>query len=33
VRRIVTAEDFGDAFTPEARAAEDRMRERLAALD
>jgi hypothetical protein len=33
VRRIVTAEDFGDAFTPEARAAEDRMRERLAKLD
>jgi hypothetical protein len=33
VRRVVEAEDFGDAFTPEARAAEERMRERLANLD
>ena len=33
VRRVVEADDFGDAFTPEARAAEDRMRERLAKLD
>jgi hypothetical protein len=33
VRRVVEADDFGDAFTPEARAAEERMRERLAKLD
>jgi len=33
VRRVVEADDFGDAFTPEARAAEDRLRERLAKLD
>ena len=33
VRRVVEAADFGDAFSPEARAAEDRMRARLAQLD
>jgi hypothetical protein len=33
VRRVVGAEDCGDAFSPEARAAEDRIRERLAKLD
>jgi hypothetical protein len=33
VRRVVEADDFGDAFTPEARAAEERMRERIAKLD
>jgi hypothetical protein len=30
---MFTADDFGDNFTPEARAAEDRMRARLAELD
>ena len=30
VRRIMEAEDFGDAFTPEARAAEDKLRETIA---
>jgi len=33
VRRVVEAEDLGDAFAPEARAAEERMRARLAELD
>ena len=33
VRRVVEADDFGDAFTPEARAAEERLRERLAKRD
>jgi hypothetical protein len=33
VRRVVEADDFGDAFTPEARAAEERLRERIAKLD
>ncbi|MEP7762895.1 YciI family protein [Sanguibacter sp. 25GB23B1] len=31
VRRIVEADDFGDDFTPEARAAEDRLRDTIAA--
>ena len=31
VRQIATAEDFGDAMTPELRAQEDRMRETVAA--
>jgi hypothetical protein len=30
VRRIMEAEDFGEAFTAEARAAEDRLRETIA---
>jgi hypothetical protein len=30
VRRIVEAEDFGEAFTPEARAAEDKLRATIA---
>lgn len=30
VRRIVEADDFGEEFTPEARAAEDRLREKIA---
>lgn len=30
VRRVHESEDFGDAFTPEARAAEDRLRETIA---
>lgn len=30
VRRIVEADDFGDEFTPEARAAEDRLRDTIA---
>ena len=29
IRRISEPEDFGDAFTPEARAAEDRIREQI----
>ena len=29
VRRIMEAEDFGEAFTPEARAAEDELRARI----
>jgi hypothetical protein len=29
IRRIFEAEDFGEAFTPELREQEDRMRERL----
>lgn len=29
IRRVTEAEDFGDAFTPEARAAEDRLRDRI----
>jgi hypothetical protein len=33
VRRVAEPDDFGDAFTPEARAAEDRLRARLAELD
>ena len=33
VRRVVEADDFGDAFTPEARAAEERLRESLAKRD
>ncbi len=33
IRPVHEADDFGDAFTPEARAAEDRMRARLAELD
>jgi hypothetical protein len=32
IRRVSEADDFGDAFTPEARAAEDRMRARIAEL-
>ena len=31
IRRIYEAEDFGEAFTPEERAREDRLREQLAA--
>lgn len=30
LRRIVEADDFGEVFTPEARAAEDRLREKIA---
>lgn len=30
VRRILEADDFGDEFTPEARAAEDRLRATIA---
>lgn len=30
VRRITEADDFGEAFTPEARAAEDRLRDAIA---
>jgi hypothetical protein len=30
VRRIAEADDFGDEFTPEARAAEDRLRDTIA---
>jgi len=30
VRQVAEVDDFGDAFTPEARAAEERMRARLA---
>ena len=33
VRRVVEAEDLGDALSPGARAAEERMRARLAELD
>jgi len=33
VRRVVEADDLGAAITPEARAAEERMRARLAELD
>ena len=29
IRQVFEAEDFGEAFTPEARAAEERMREQL----
>jgi hypothetical protein len=32
VRRVSEAEDFGEAFTPEARAAEERMRDRISKL-
>jgi hypothetical protein len=32
VRRVVEADDLGDNFTPEARAAEERMRARIAEL-
>lgn len=32
VRRVSEPEDFGEAFTPEARAAEERMRARIAEL-
>jgi hypothetical protein len=31
IRRIYEAEDFGEAFTPEERAREDRLRDQLAA--
>ena len=31
VRQVFSAEDFGDAYTPELRAQEDRMRETVAA--
>jgi hypothetical protein len=31
LRQVFEAEDFGDAFTPEQRAAEERMREQIAA--
>ncbi|HEX5129172.1 MAG TPA: YciI family protein, partial [Usitatibacter sp.] len=31
IRRIYEAEDFGEAFTPEERAREEQLRERLAA--
>jgi hypothetical protein len=31
VRQVFAAEDFGDAYTPELRAQEDRMRETVAA--
>ncbi|OZM73343.1 dehydrogenase [Amycolatopsis antarctica] len=31
LRQIFEAEDFGDAFTPEARATEERLREEVAA--
>jgi hypothetical protein len=31
IRKVFEAEDFGEAFTPEARAAEERLREELAA--
>jgi hypothetical protein len=30
IRRVFEAEDFGDEFTPEARASEERMRETIA---
>jgi hypothetical protein len=30
IRQVFSAEDFGEAFTPELREAEDRMREQLA---
>ena len=30
IRRVSEAEDFGDAFTPEARAEEDKLREKIA---
>ncbi|MBB5189384.1 hypothetical protein HNQ50_000094 [Silvimonas terrae] len=30
IRQVFEAEDFGDEFTPEARAAEERMREQMA---
>ncbi len=30
IRPVFEAEDFGDEFTPEARAAEERMRARIA---
>jgi hypothetical protein len=30
IRRIAEPEDFGDAFTPEARAAEDKLRSEIA---
>jgi hypothetical protein len=33
IRQVFEADDFGDAFTPEARAAEERLRERIAKLD
>jgi hypothetical protein len=33
IRRMTVPEDFGENFTPGARAAEDRMRARLAELD
>ena len=29
VRKVFEAEDFGDAFTPEMRAAEDAMRQKI----
>lgn len=32
IRRVFEAEDFGEEFTPELRAQEDRIRERLAAV-
>ena len=31
IRKVFTAEDFGEEFTPELREAEDRLRERLEA--
>jgi hypothetical protein len=31
IRQVYESEDFGDAFTPEQRAAEERMREQIAA--
>ena len=30
IRRVTEAEDFGEAFSPEARAAEDKLRQKIA---